>query len=187
MTAKSQLEKWATGLLGLVCLLLVLNLALRSGVKAGASRAILPAGRVSPATSRSQALSDRVADELGRYDPVVRLDLLKELQSRPLPKVARNPFEFEAKPAPAIPLGSVGAAVPSAPPPQPTAPPLKAVGYTEKAGGVREAIVSDDQEIYIVHEGETFAKRFRVLKISPSAVEVDDDTTHQTIRLPIPQ
>jgi hypothetical protein len=60
------------------------------------------------------------------------------------------------------------------------------VGYTERAGGVREAIVSDDQEIYIVHEGESFAKRFRVLKISPSLVEVDDDTTHETIRLPIP-
>jgi hypothetical protein len=184
MTAKSQLEKWATGLLGLVCLLLVLNLALRSGVKAGASRTTLPAGRVSLATSRPQALSDRVADELARYDPAVRLDLLKELQSRPLPKMARNPFEFEAKPAPVAEPQSAAA---PAQPPQPPAPPLKAVGYTERAGGVREAIVSDDQEIYVVHEGETFAKRFRVLQISPSVVEVDDDATHQTIRLPIPQ
>jgi hypothetical protein len=74
-----------------------------------------------------------------------------------------------------------------APPAPPAPPPLKAVGYTEKAGGVKEAIVSDDQEIYIVHEGESFAKRFRVLKISPAAIEVDDETTHQTIRLPIPQ
>lgn len=187
MTAKSQLEKWATGLLGLVCLLLVLNLALRSGVKAGASRATLPASGASPATSRSQALSDRVADELAGYDPGVRLDLLKQLQSRPLPKVARNPFEFEAKPAPATQPESAATPPAAAQPPQPSALPLTAVGYTEKAGGVREAIVSDDQEIYILHEGETFAKRFRVLKISPSAVEVDDDTTHQTIRLPIPQ
>jgi hypothetical protein len=140
---------------------------------------------VSVATSRSQALSDRVADELARYDPAVRLDLLKELQSRPLPKMARNPFEFGAKPAPATEPQPAALAPAQAPPP--AAPPLKAVGYTEKAAGVREAIISDDQEIYIVHEGETFAKRFRVLKISPSVVEVDDDTTHQTIRLPIPQ
>jgi hypothetical protein len=185
MTAKSQLEKWAAGLLGLVCLLLVLNLVLRSGVKAGASRATLPAAHVSLATSPSRALSDRVADELARYDPAVRLDLLKELQSRPLPRVGRNPFEFEAKPVPATQLQPAAAAPPTQPPP-PAAPPLKAVGYAEKAGGVREAIVSDDQEIYIVHEGESFAKRFRVLKISPSLVEVDDDTTHETIRLPIP-
>jgi hypothetical protein len=186
MTGKGQLEKWATGFFGVVCLLLVLNLTLRNGVKAGASRATLPS-RVSPAATRSQALPDRVADELARYDPGVRLDLLKELQSRPLPKLARNPFEFEAKPAPATPPESAAASPVPAQPPPPALPPLKAVGYTEKAGGVGEAIVSDDQEIYIVHEGDTFAKRFRVLKLSPSAVEVDDETTHQTIRLPIPQ
>jgi hypothetical protein len=186
MTAKSQLEKWATGLLGLVCLLLVLNLVLRSGAKAGASRATLPSNRVSVVASSSQALSDRVVDELARYDPGVRLDLLKELQSRSLPKLARNPFEFGAKPALATEPQAAGPPAPAAPV-LPPAPPLKAVGYTEKAGGAREAIVSDDQEIYIVHEGETFAKRFRVLRISPSVVEVDDDTTHQTIRLPIPQ
>lgn len=184
MRGRSQREKWAIGFLGIVCLLLVLNLVLRTGVKAGASRAIRP-GRGSPAASRSPALSERVADELARYDPGVRLDLLKELQSRPLPKLARNPFEFETRPAVAQPTTPAPAA--SAPPAPPAPPPLKAVGYTEKAGGVKEAIVSDDQEIYIVHEGESFAKRFRVLKISPAAIEVDDETTHQTIRLPIPQ
>ena len=184
MTGRSQGEKWAIGILGVVCLLLVLNLVLRTGVKAGASRTTLP-GRVSPAASRSPALSGRVADELARYDPGVRLDLLKELQNRPLPKLARNPFEFEARRAA---LAESTTLAPVATPPAPPAPPpLKAVGYTEKAGGVKEAIVSDDQEIYIVHEGESFAKRFRVLKISPAAIEVDDETTHQTIRLPIPQ
>jgi hypothetical protein len=183
MTRKSQVKKWAAGTLGIVCLLLVLNLVLRSGVKVGASRATLPA-RVTPAVAHPQALADRVADELASYDPGVRLDLLKELQSRPLPRLARNPFEFAAKPAPTAAAVSGGPATP-APPPAP--PPLKAMGYTEKARGVPEAIVSDDQEIYVVHEGESFANRYRVLKISPSAVEVDDETTHQTVRLPIPQ
>ena len=185
MRVRSQLEKWATGFLGVVCLLLVVNLALRNGVKAGASRAAL-SSRVAPAATRSQPLPDRVADELARYDPGVHLDLLKELQSRPLPKLARNPFEFEAKAAPPTPASAAAPAAPAQPPP-PAPPPLKAMGYTQKAGGVHEAIVTDDQEIYIVHEGDAFAQHFRVLKISPSAVEVDDETTHQTLRLPIPQ
>jgi hypothetical protein len=186
MRVRSQFEKWATGFLGVVCLLLVLNLTFRNGVKAGASRATLPS-RVVPAAARSQALADRVADELARYDPGVRLDLLRELQNRPLPKLTRNPFEFEARPTPPTPPESVGAPATPAQPPPPAPPPLKAMGYTEKAGGVHEAIITDDQEIYIVHEGDTIAQRFRVLKISPSAVEVDDGTTHQTVRLPIPQ
>jgi hypothetical protein len=112
------------------------------------------------------------------------LDLLKEIQDRPLPKLARNPWEFEARAAPA-PQAKGEASVAPAPPPKPPPPPLKAVGVTQKSGGINEAIVSDDQEIYIVHEGETFARRFRVVKITPSQVEIDDDTTHETIRLPI--
>jgi hypothetical protein len=36
----------------------------------------------------------------------------------------------------------------------------------------------------VIHEGETFAKRFRVLKITPNQVEVNDETTQQNIRLP---
>jgi hypothetical protein len=59
------------------------------------------------------------------------------------------------------------------------------LGYTEKSPGVPEAIVTDDDQIYIVHEGETFARKYRVLKITPTGVEVEDETTQQKARLPI--
>jgi len=49
---------------------------------------------------------------------------------------------------------------------------LKPLGYVEKAGGRVEAIVEDDGQVYIVHEGEVFADKFRVLAISRTEVQV---------------
>jgi len=183
MKTGSQIEKWVAGFLGVVCLALILNMVFRSGARAGGTR---PPARSAAPAARARAGSGVAAgsDELARYDPRVRLDLLKEIQDRPLPKLARNPWEFEARAARA-PQAKGEAPVAPAPPPKPPPPPLKAVGVTQKSGGINEAIVSDEQEIYIVHEGETFARRFRVVKITPSQVEIDDDTTHETIRLPI--
>jgi len=185
MIRAGRFEKWASGFLGVVCVLLVLNLALRSGARVGASRSPV---RAVPAAEppRPQSVSAQGRDELARHDPVVRLDLLKDLRSRPLPRLDRNPFEFEA-PRPAVPA-SEGAAPPTPTTATPAGPPpvsLKALGYTEKSGGVPEAIISDDEQLHIVHEGEVFAKRFRVLKITPKLVEIDDEAAHQTVRLPI--
>jgi hypothetical protein len=183
MKTSSQFEKWAAGFLGLVCVALILNMVFRSGTRAGGARATAQSAAAAARTRGGPAAATK-ADELARYDPQVRLDLLKEIQERPLPKLARDPFQFVAQAAPPTQPKDVTPAAPAAPP-RPPPPPLKAVGVTQKGGGVSEAIISDDQEIYIVHEGETFAKRFRVLKISPSHVEIDDETTHNTIRLPI--
>ena len=184
MKSGSQFEKWVAGFLGVVCVALILNMVFRSGAKATGSRP--PVHNVpDPPRPRVGSAPAQITDELARYDPKVRLDLLEQIQKRPLPKLSRNPFEFEAVAAPPSKPGTTALpAVPTAPP-KPPPPPLKVVGVTQKGGGVNEAIVSDDQEIYIVHEGETFAKRFRVRKISPTQVEIDDDTTHDTIRLPI--
>lgn len=183
MKTGGQFEKWVAGFLAVVCVALVLNMVFRSGAKARGSR---PPARTAPpaAPPRAGSPPSRSSDELARYDPRVRLDLLEEIQKRPLPKLSRNPFEFEALAAPPSKTGP-GPQPVVAPPPKPPPPPLKVVGVTQKSGGVNEAIISDDQEIYIVHEGETFAKRFRVTKITSNQVEIDDDTTHDTIRLPI--
>ncbi len=64
-------------------------------------------------------------------------------------------------------------------------PPVKltVLGYVDKPGVGREVAVSDNFEVYVTHEGETFAERFKVLKITPTLVEVFDTYTNQTLRL----
>ncbi len=178
MKIKGQAEKWVRVILGAVCLLLLVNLIMQlGGVRAGASRGTVAGRRAGP------PLPGDGLDELSRYDPVVRLDVLNKLQSRPLTRPARNPFQ-----GPAPPRVEQAAPAPVAPPPPPPPPPipLKAMGYTEKTAGL-EAFVADDQQTYVVHEGETFAQRYRVLKLTDKFIEIEDESTHQIVQLPFAQ
>jgi hypothetical protein len=56
---------------------------------------------------------------------------------------------------------------------------FKPLGYVERAGGHIEAIVSLNDQVYVVHEGDLFADKYRVLKLSPDSVEAVDETTAQ--------
>ena len=193
----------ATVGVGVLLLLLFLNLAFGNplfnlffgaGVNAG-TRPLPPQptaaskgqAEKAPPKGASQSTATpatKVKDEFARYDPALNLGELKDILSRPAPPPGRNPFELKAPP-------KVLAKNPEPPPPQAPPPPppipLKAVGYSEKPGGVKEAYVSDDQEVYVVHEGEEFGKRYKAIKITPQQIEVDDQTSHQTVQLAIPQ
>ena len=182
MKSKSALENWASAILGVVCLVLLVSLVLRNGVKAGAAKSAVPSVHP-PKAHQTPVAPSGIKDELSKYDPEVKLKLLAEIQARPLPEIDRNPFEFPPVKVD-TPQVTPGPPVPP-PPPPPPALPLKLIGYTDKPGGVKEAIISEEEEVYVVHEGETFAKRFKVLKISPSVAEIFDETTHQTVQLPI--
>lgn len=177
-------EKWASGGLAAVCLVLGLNLLLRSGVGSGTEKPAAPtparpAANLRTAPPRPAA----VQDDLSRYDPEVKLDLLSDLQSRPLPEIERNPFEFpKPKPIPA----AIGPQLPRPAPPIPVAAlGIKLIGYSQKENGVREGIISGEDGIYIVHEGETFAKRYKVNKLTATMAEIYDETTRQTVEMPI--
>jgi len=134
---------------------------------------------------KAPAGKQKVSDELSRYDPVVKLDLLKELDDRPLPVLDRNPFEFVSAPAPV----ALAQNVPPTQAPQPPPPPpvtLKPIGYSEGKGGVKEAMVSDEDQVFVVHEGDSVGTRYKVIKITPTVITVEDTTIHQTVDLPIP-
>ncbi|HEV2348339.1 MAG TPA: hypothetical protein VG028_00670 [Terriglobia bacterium] len=183
MKKKRAAEKWASGALGVVCLVLAINLLLRSGVGAGTEKPT-PAAEHARAKLRTQPRSGAAPDDLSRYDPEVKLDLLSDLQSRPLPEIERNPFEFP-KPKPISPPIGPQLPRPPAPPPPPPPLPLKAIGYSEKENGVKEGIISGEDGIYVVHEGETFAKRYKVSKLTATMVEIYDEATRQTVDMPI--
>lgn len=191
MKLKGHIEKWAGGILGTVSAILLLNLVLQfSGVSAAARR-LLPSAAL-PAAEKSKAAAD---DSLAQYDPAVRLDDLKQLDERPLPDLSRNPFEFVLPPAPPKPPAAPQAA-PAAPPPPPIS--LQAMGYSEDLNGQKMAYVCDQSapgpqgcsatdQVYAIHEGETVAGKYKILKITATTVSVEDDSTHQTAALPIPQ
>ncbi len=183
-----QTERWAIGLLGVVCLALIVSLVWKvfSSAMPRVSAAQVPAARDSHAALREPATARPPAarDDLERYNPQLNLALLKEIEDHPLPKTARNPFEYPPPPPSKIEKAAV---VTPPPPPPPPPPPIKAIGYSVKPGNVAEAVVADETDIYVVHVGDTFAKRYHVLAIAPDRIDIQDAQTQQTVHLPIAQ
>jgi hypothetical protein len=192
MKFKSPKEKRTAVVLGLLCVGAVYYMVKQMtslGVGSGAGEPKHVTAPAAPASPRRAAAAKD--DELARYDPEVKLEKLKDLDSRPLEAFERNPFDFglskqqiEAKHA-----AEVASSQPQPPPPPPPPPPVtvKAIGFEESKNGKRQAFLSDADITYSVREGESFANRYKLLKITPTSVEVEDESYHQKVQLPYPE
>ena len=205
MKLSGQMEKWGIAILGVVSLVLIVILVtqynhMRATVKRPVSKARPPARVGVPAGSKApvvkQAVRPRAPDDLSVYNSIVEVDLLKKYEDRPLPELHRDPFTFVAVAAPPrVQAPGVAAAAPPAPPPPPLN--LKVMGYTEGKGAPDEAMVelcsascetsSPDDQVLVVHAGEAVGSRYKVVKINPTVVTVEDAAIHQTVDLPVPQ
>jgi hypothetical protein len=187
--------------LGLVALVLLLRLIAQLGGGNDAKRAALAGSRqrglttappravVPPGAGVAPAASKLAPnpDDFAQYDPKLHVEVLKDLEQQPLPTLERNPFEYGPSPA-EIAARKAANARPTTPPPPPPPPPipLQALGYSE-TNGVKQAAILDQDDIFLVREGEEFDKHYRAIKITPSQVTVEDETTHQMGELLIPQ
>jgi len=211
MKLTGRIEKWGVGVLGAVSLVLIVKLVvqynqLRAGVKPPAAKPpgvkTLPHAKASaPAVGKAgvgkQAGKQKMPDELSRYDSLVKLDLLKEYEDSPLPELQRNPFEFVAAAPQPSQVQPAGAAPAPAQPPPPPPVTLKVMGYTQGKGGADEAMVllcatscetsSPEDQVFVAHAGDSVGTRYKIIKITPTAVTVEDATIHQTVDLPVPQ
>jgi hypothetical protein len=185
MKIGSTIKNRTGGVPGAAGLVLITTLMACNGTGTGAAKPATVAPLHSVKARRIPSPPPDTNDELSRYDPEIRLDLLNDQHSHPLPIIDRNPFEFPP-PKPVVDFRAriIG---PQLPPPPPPPPPLtiKLIGYSDKGGGVKVGIISDDEDIYVVREGETFDKIFKVTKLTPLMVEIYDESTHRTVDLPI--
>jgi len=60
---------------------------------------------------------------------------------------------------------------------------LKVMGYADKPGKGRELFIAEDAEVFVAHEGDVFADRFRVLKITATEVEIEDESRRERFKL----
>ena len=120
----------------------------------------------------------------------VQLAQLKMTREEPGESL-RNPFRFEARPAPSLPppptnqeaLEPVAPAVPAGPPPPPPIT-VKFIGLMTQ-GAKRLAILSDGRTIDHGEEGSIIMGQYRILKIGTESIELAyvDGRGRQTIRL----
>lgn len=150
-----------------------------------------PAAPVAPPSNPSSA-SRAASPDIAVAD--VRLEALTADRGEPAGST-RNPFRFQARPAP--PPARAAASAPRAPtfpepvvpsgPPPPAPIPLRFIGVMEaptQAG--RLAILSDGRgNVFYGKEGDIIEGRYKVLKIGPDAAELShvDGRGRQMIRL----
>jgi hypothetical protein len=75
------------------------------------------------------------------------------------------------------------------PPPVPPPPPitLKFFGFANRPGETKKVFLSQGEDIFIASEGDIVDRRYRVLRISPTAVDVEDVLNNNRQSLPLTQ
>jgi hypothetical protein len=124
-------------------------------------------------------------------DPTLRLDLLKDSEETKYSGSGRNIFTAAAEPIPRPKSNGTTdkKAVVYTPPPPPQPPPitLKFFGFASKPGEPKRIFLSQDGDVFIASEGDIINRRYRVLRITGTAVEIEDVLNNNRQSIPLTQ
>jgi hypothetical protein len=152
-----------------------------AAVSTGSARAAAPRTRGHTLKDRKMAITPR------SIDPTLRTDWLKVSEDRKYEGAGRNIFlaqvempKFVAKPY-------------TPPPPVPTGPPppppinLKFYGFASKPGEPKRVFLSQGEDVFIASEGDIIDRRYKVLRITPTQVEIEDVLNNNRQNIPLTQ
>ncbi len=73
------------------------------------------------------------------------------------------------------------------PPPIPQPPPinLKFYGFASKNGESKKIFLSQGEDIFVASEGDVISRRYRIVKINPTSVDIEDTVSHHTQSIPL--
>ncbi len=125
-------------------------------------------------------------------DPTLRLNLLRSSEDVKYEGAGRNIFRAQAEepiPHPSVnPLTDKKPKPPEPPPGPPPPPPipLKFYGFANKPGETtKKVFLSEGENIFIAGEGDVVDRRYKVVRIGQTSVEIEDllNNNKQTIQL----
>lgn len=122
-------------------------------------------------------------------DPTLRFDLLRSSEKREYTGGRRNIFEAEQieipKPLPPTPKPQPNPGPSAQQPPPPPPINLKFYGFASKAGETKQIFLLSGDDVFLAREGEIVNRRYRVIRITNNAVEIEDvlNNNRQTIPL----
>jgi len=152
------------------------------------------------ATAPAAAQSPRPATQPGslitlekRLDPTLRLDLLKATEETVYKGSGRNIFSANAAPPPdeSIPVAVKNPVIEEATEPVNTGPPppppinLKFYGFASKPGEPKKIFLSQGENIFIAGEGDIVSRQYRIVKIGPTSVEIEDVLNNNRQSIPL--
>jgi hypothetical protein len=128
---------------------------------------------------------------LAALDPTLHPEVMRQAESLEYTGLGRNIFSLTSTPT-AIPkpVASVRqVAVDTGPPPPPPPPPITLgfYGYASEKSGQKQVFLLHGDDIFIASEGDIVDRRYRVVKIGPASIQVEDIPYHNTQTLPLRQ
>jgi hypothetical protein len=195
----------ATGL-GLVMLILLVRFLWQtfgpSPAAPGAPPTVVTAPSAAAPTSGGEAAQQssaglpfaRQAAKVGglaALDPTLHPEIMRQAESLAYTGNGRNIFSpFSAPAAIPKPIAPIRQAhVDTGPPPPPPPPPINLgfYGYAAEKTGQKQVFLLHGEDIFIASEGDVVDRRYRVVKIGPVSVQVEDIPYHNTQTLPLRQ
>ena len=126
-------------------------------------------------------------------DPSLRYDWLRVSEDTKYSGTGRNIFRAQAEipepmssgntDKPKMPDVPAGPVVPPPPPPIN----LKFFGFASKPGELKKVFLSQGEDVFIAHEGDIVDRRYKVMRISPIAVEIEDVLNNNRQSVPLTQ
>lgn len=123
-------------------------------------------------------------------DPTLRLNLLRVSEDTKYEGTGRNIFKvFVEIPKPVVNPVVAQNALPPGPAPPPPPPPidLKYYGFATPAGGLKRIFLAQGEDVFIAKEGDIVDRRYKVVRISPNAVEILDVLSNNRQSIPLTQ
>jgi hypothetical protein len=123
-------------------------------------------------------------------DPTLRYEWLRASEDTKYEGTGRNIFRAQAEEIPK-PVARAQTDTPppvdTGPPPPPPPPPinLKFFGFANKPGEPRKVFLSEGEDIFIAGEGDIIDRRYKILRITPGAVEVEDVLNNNRQSIPL--
>jgi hypothetical protein len=141
-------------------------------------------------------------EKVDPLNPTLRFDWLKNSEDREYAGAKRNIFGAEPEPTPekepTVAKGPTCPGNPGCPPPPPVCPGpdprcppppinLKFYGFASKPGEPKRVFLSSGDDVFVAAEGEVVNRRYKVVKISNTGVEIEDVLNNNKQTIPLSQ
>jgi hypothetical protein len=119
-------------------------------------------------------------------DPTLRLDMLKSSEDVTYKGNGRNIFTSQAPPPPQeIPKVVQSPDLQAAAPPLPPPSGLKFYGYAGPKNGGKKIFLLKGEDIFLAKEGDVVDRRYKIVRVGTTSVEVQDVLTNHTETIPL--
>jgi hypothetical protein len=124
-------------------------------------------------------------------DPMLRFDWLKTSEDVKYEGNGKNIFIAQAEiPEPVKNAATDQQKLAEQGPPTPPPPPpinLKFYGFASRAGEPKRIFLSQGEDVFIASEGQVIDRRYKVVRISPMSVEIEDMLNNNRQSIPLTQ